>query len=459
MRVPKVPPHRSPSAKQAVARAALEVVLRPTHEGRYLHWDKLVRLKPPAGLDHATWWKALKLRRESFLRPLPAKDTTGRPFQVGAPDPVSELLHLIDRKLSGFQLIDEQLRSASARERYLTRSLMEEAITSSQLEGALTTRDVAKELLRTGRRPRTRSEQMIANNFATMRKIASLKGRKLEPAIILDLHRMLTDGAMDDPTAVARFRRNDERVVVENQYDEVLHQPPNAAQLEQRVAMMCDFANGITPGFFVHPAIRAIVVHFWLAYDHPFVDGNGRCARALFYWCMINGGYWVCEFLSISQLIRRAPVQYGRAFLYTETDENDLTYFVLYHLNLIRSAIDELQSYLAQKRDEVLDAERLLRNVADRAPSGAVSDAALVDGLNERQVLLLHDALKNASATYTLAGHQTTHSVVYETARQDLYGLRDRGFLLARKRGRSYHFYPAPDLAQRVRGAICPKRD
>ena len=115
-------------------------------------------------------------------------------------------------------------------------------------------------------------------------------------------------------------------------YDEIFHDPPPAEQLDERMAAMCDFANGKIPNHFIHPVVRAIILHFWLAYDHPFVDGNGRTARALFYWLMLRNNYWLFEFISISQIIRKAPIKYGRAFLYTETDDNDLTYFILYHL-------------------------------------------------------------------------------------------------------------------------------
>ena len=62
-------------------------------------------------------------------------------------------------------------------------------------------------------------------------------------------------------------------------------------------------------GGFIHPMIRSIILHFWLAYDHPFVDGNGRTARALFYWSMLRHGYWLFEFISISQIILKGPDQ------------------------------------------------------------------------------------------------------------------------------------------------------
>jgi len=235
---------------------------------------------------------------------------------------------------------------------------------------------------------------------------------------------------------MARFRKPYERVVVEDSYNEVLHTPPPAEELPSRMRAMCDFANGKSPAYFLHPVVRAIALHFWLAYDHPFVDGNGRCARALFYWSMLRSGYWLCEFISISQSIRRAQVRYGRAFLYTETDDNDLTYFVLYHLDLIRKAIDELRGYLGRKMAEIRETERLLRDT---------------DDFNHRQLALLSHALRHPDTGYTIASHQASHAVVYETARKDLFDLERAGLVAARKRGKTYYFYAVHDLQERMK--------
>jgi len=145
---------------------------------------------------------------------------------------------------------------------------------------------------------------------------------------------------------------------------EILHTPP-AETLPARVAAMCDFANGGHDGPFIPPAIRAILVHFWLAYDHPFVDGNGRTARALFYWSMLRQGYWLTEFISISRVLNKARAQYARAFLYTETDNNDATYFILHQLRVVRRAIDDVFDYLRRKSKEVRDLESRLERRED----------------------------------------------------------------------------------------------
>ncbi len=405
--------------------------------GKYLHWDKLRHLRPPKGITHEQWWSALKLARMQVSKNLLLmKDVSGHPFAFALPDPIPEMLHRIDQDAAGrIEVAEQNIANPATRDRYIVRSLAEEAITSSQLEGAATTRSVAKEMIRSRRKPRSRDEQMILNNYQTMRRIRELKGKPLTPALLLDLHRTLAHETMDDPSAVGRFRTPDDRVEVATPDNEVLHTPPPAEHLEQRLAALCDFANGATPDYFVHPVIRSIILHFWLAYEHPFVDGNGRCARAMFYWSMLKEGYWLCEFISISQIIRKGPAKYGRAFLYTETDDNDLTYFILYHIEIIRRAIQELHDYIAAKTAQVRQAEQLIR--------ASVS-------LNHRKLALLSHALRHPDAQYTFESHRVSHNVVYQTARSDLLDLVDKGLLAERTVGRRYCFSPVADLEDKL---------
>ena len=147
--------------------------------------------------------------------------------------------------------------------------------------------------------------------------------------------------------------------------------------------------------------VRAILLHFWLAYDHPFEDGNGRTARALFYWCMRARGYWLVEYLSISRILAKAPAKYTRAFLLTETDGEDTTYFIVYQLEVIERAVRELHTYMRRKVKEVRDVERLLKGSSD---------------FNHRQLALLGNAIRTSDASYSFQSHAASHSVTHETA-------------------------------------------
>jgi Fic family protein len=438
---------KAPSIAQLMgnldAKATMDAIRAPADvlpRGRYLHWDKLRHLNPPAALNNEQWWLKIKLARSDELRPLSLTDQEGHPFGYTLPDVVLRYLHQIDQRCSGEVAMDEVVTSERrAGRRFLVNSLMEEAIRSSQLEGATTSRVVAKELLRSGREPQDRSERMIVNNYRALQFMREEMGETLSPKSIFELHRLITEGTLDDPSAAGRLQQPDEqRVAVFDRDDgEPIHIPPPAEQLPNRMRLMCEFANEGDDGErFVPPVVRAILLHFWLAYDHPFEDGNGRTARILFFWLMRVRGYWLTEYLPISRLIRNAPAQYGRAFMETEADSGDTTYFLIHQLGLIAKAIDDLHVYLQRKTAEVKDIERLLHGT---------------NYLNGRQLALLTDAVRDADASYSFDSHATSHRVSHETARSDLRGLVERGLLVQRRKGRRHLFEPAPDLPRRLK--------
>lgn len=413
----------------------LDAGLRINDGGDYLHWDKLRHLEPPEGLTPEQWWLAVKLARGPLLRGLPLTDAAGERFTYWVPDVIFRLLHYVDQRCAGEIAMPEVVTAdEQARQQYMVNSLMEEAIRSSQLEGATTSRQVAKELLRSGRPPRDRSERMILNNYRALQFMRSGTGDRLTPDTVIELQRVLTEGTLDDPGAVGRLQTpQDERVAVIDATDQaVLHRPPPAEQLPDRLRALCEFANESDDSErFIHPVQRAILLHFWLAYDHPFEDGNGRTARALFYWYMRTRGYWLVEYLSISRILREAPARYARSFLLTETDGGDTTYFVLDQLEVIERAVEELHAYLRRKVREVRDVERSLKDSA---------------AFNHRQLALLSDAVRRPDASYTLRSHAASHDVTHETARTDLSELTDHGLLERRRVGRMFVFSPAAGL-------------
>ncbi len=412
----------------------------PAPAGKYRPWDILRHLQPPADFTPEEFWLAVKLARQPLYQRLPLNDSAGSPFKFLVFDLTLKLLHEIDRNASGAIKGSDQVTDPHTRDTYLLKSLMEEAITSSQLEGASTTRDVAKDMIQRGRKPRDRSEQMISNNYAAMQFIRKLRDEPLSPALVLELQRILTENAIDEPGAAGRFRRTDEDILVSDEIGTVLHRPPPARELARRMELMCRFANDTSDSPFVHPVIRSILLHFWLAYDHPFVDGNGRTARALFYWSMARQGYWLCEFISISRIIKKAPSSYARAFLYSETDDNDVTYFVLHQLRVITRAIGELHEYLARKADELRETQLFVRQ-----------SASVRNLLNHRQLALINHGLKNPGFTYTIESHRNSHGVRYDTARTDLLQLADHQLLERGKTGRKFWFMAPKDLRARLR--------
>ncbi len=410
----------------------------PELSGRYFHWDELRHREPPQGLSHEEWWFAIKQARSVIRKNLNLKDQQDDEFGLVLTEELQRKLHKIDRDAAGTIQVGAPITTKETRDKYLIRSLFEEAITSSQLEGASTTTSEAKKMLMSGRKPRDRSEQMIFNNYRAMQFVRENRSKPLSESLLLELHDKVTYNSMDIPDASGRWRKASEDIIVVAARDgTVLHRPPHADLIPDRMRKLIEFANSDQDGSFIHPVIRAVVLHFMLSFEHPFTDGNGRTARALFYWYMIRNEYWLIEFVSISRVIMSAPAKYAKAFLYTETDENDLTYFLHHQLDVIIKSINDLHNYLSIKTKEVQVTEQLLRGPVQRV-------------LNHRQVSLITHALKHPDYLYEIQSHKTSHAVTYQTARTDLLDLEELGLLQKFKRGKAFVFQSPTDISERI---------
>ena len=408
----------------------------------YHPWEWFFRHDPPEGFSRREWWTAVRLNRDQTARSTPLTMTDGTPLTYNLPDPLLRLIDDVSTRARGQVELPEPIANTATRDRYLVRSLIEEAITSSQLEGASTSRVRAKQMLREDRSPRDRSERMILNNYRAMQRITELKDEPLTPALITQIHRIVTEGTLDDPDDAGRLQRPGERrvrIYGTSGDEQVLHVPPAAEDLPERLERLCAFANAADDASqgdpYMPPLIRAITAHFMMGYDHYFVDGNGRTARAVFYWAMLHQGFFLTEFLSVSRLLRHAPAQYARSFLLTESDEGDLTHFLLAQARVVVQAIDDLDAYLERKTGQLRQASRALREW----------------GLNHRQIAVVESFLRDPTGSVTVEAHRMVHGVVPQTARSDLQGLEARGLLASAKQGRRVVWFPVDDLAQRVR--------
>ncbi len=395
--------------------------------GAYLHWDKF-KWKVEKGDNDQTAWAATKLARRSTIKYIP--ELTGKneteQFNYSVPDSLYAKLHYIDKITGGGQVLgDAAFITRHEKDRYLVKSLMmEEAITSSQLEGAATTRKVAKEMLETNRPPRDKSEQMIVNNYLLMKKVFEKKNEDLSVDLLLDLHRIATYQAIDN-NAISGELRTANDISVRNSYNEIAHEPPCFTTLKERLIKLCEFANKNSDGQqsdqFMHPLVKAIILHFMIGYIHPFGDGNGRTARALFYWSMLRSGYWLFEFVSISKLIQEKSSDYDAAFIYTETDELDLTYFLYNQADTVVKAVDALQLHIKNKKQEFYQ----FMSWIERSP--------LAKKLKTAQLDLLKEAVKEPGKVFTSKQVATQFDISENTARSHLNALVDANLLVVAK--------------------------
>ncbi len=418
--------------------ASLLHIIRAWHSpivgGRYLPWERLLRRKAPGGLSPDQWWLAIKLSRNFQFRPLPFQGRNGKPSLLMLPGFAQDALHQIDAGIGGWGLPD----SPDEQEQFIVNARIHEAIASSRLAGASAARAEAAELLRSGRRPRDRAGRMIGGAYRAMQAAGKMKDKRLSLDALIHLNATITNSTrnnLDRPADIGRVHDRRNRGEPDGNGRNL---PPGSPEMTGRMQEMIRFANQEDKDRgFMHPIVRAIVLHFWLACDKPFAEGNRRTARVLFYWCVLRCNYPVFEFVSLSWYLQYAPIRYARSFLHAEVDGNDLTYFLAHQVEVLLRAVKGARQHISGEKKKL---EMIAKMIGPSA------------GLNARQLALLAHGLRNPAARYTVRWHRTTHNVSTGTARSDLLGLAENG-LLERKRsdGKSYAYVAPPDLKQRIR--------
>lgn len=375
----------------------------------YEYWDKVKYKNIPESCTSVQelWTRVKASRITTTVYTWEKYDVT-----FGLTNRMQRMCHEFDMNFGG-SWGNSAVLSHENREQYLISSLMEEAIFSSQMEGAATTRKVAKEMLRKKMVPKDKSQQMIANNYQTIRFIVENKEKPLTPELVFHIHRLMTEKTLENPEDAGRLRRNDDVVVEDGITHEVVHMPPSYEELPMFVEELCHYFNETDAKIFVHPIIRGIIIHFMVAYMHPFVDGNGRTARALFYWYMLKQGYWLMEYMSVSRVIASSKKSYEKAYQYVESDGMDVGYFIIYNLKVLEKAFKQLQAYLKKKQEEKTLANTFLQ----------------LGNINERQAQIIRMYIDNPNEVLTVKDVQTKFMVTATTAKSDITGLMQRGML------------------------------
>ena len=368
----------------------------------YLYWDK-IKYMAPTGVGAEVLWQAVKIRRSMNVIQITFGKYT---FHFTVTGKMQALLHEFDMNFGG-NMGSKSIIPEKDRTQYLISSIMEEAIASSQMEGASTTRKVAKDMLRKQTKPINKSQQMILNNYNTIRYLVDNKDLAFSVDVLKDIHRSIANKTLDNSEYEGKFRTDNSIYVMDNITGEIAHTPPDVAEIEGLLNGVCDFANESTSDPFIHPIIKGIIIHFMLAFIHPFVDGNGRTSRSLVYWYLLKNGYWMTEYLSISRVIYKSKAQYEKAFLYTESDGFDLSYFINYNLVALKKAYEDLKVYLQKKIKEQQDFYTF-RGFSN---------------INERQAQLIRILKEKPTSFFTAKELTTRFNVTPKTARADLQHL------------------------------------
>ncbi len=426
--------------------SSLNAYISSIDSPRYLFWDKAMYKQVPGDYTSQEAWLTAKLLRKIKSVPSPVIDEDGQPYTYSKLSHFERSLHMIDLKIGGKFIVGSN--TSEEKQKFMTRGIIEEAIASSQLEGASTTRKYAKKMIAEKKKPRTTSEKMIYNNYITMSAIEEeFKNKELSVELLLEMHTMLTQDTLDDPADVGRIRNEGDLISVIYQ-EEIAHTAPDRDFVDEHLKRLISYANDDSE--FIHPIIKASILHFWMGYLHPFADGNGRMARSIFYWYLFKNDYWGVAFVPISMILKRAKKQYTYAYIYSEQDNKDLTYFIDFSIRKIILALSEFEEYVKSLEDENKSIDVLIgRNIT----------------LNDRQKQIIYFLIKDVTNFTSELSHRTMNGIARNTARSDIKKLLNENLVVAQKEGRTVKYYASEKLIemaggkvdelQRVDGGLC----
>jgi Fic family protein len=410
--------------------------------GRYLHWTKFRHLDPmPTGLTHEEAWALVRMSRHAVAQPLPFRAKSQAHVVVCLTQPLLAAV----RRVEGHR----DLRAAGLPERPTTHerkdlrsfgldALIDEAYYSAVIEGAVTTRQEARKMIREDIAPRDRSDWMILNNFQAGAHLERWTQEPMTPARLCEIQQILTANTLEDEADAGRIRTDDRVHIADPMTGEVVHVPPPARELPERLRALCDFANRDDPEDPLSPLVQACLLHYQLAYDHPFGDGNGRTARWLFLWRLLRcPQFWWVAMLSVSRVTNHQRQAYYDAFRHAETDGHDATYLVRHQIQALEEEMSRFARFLEERQG--LGAYLRLRL---RLPSP----------LNPRQLALAAWFQGHPRGVVTQQVHASHHDVSQPTARKDLESLVAVG-LMERKEGRPVEYRASRRLREALNSA------
>jgi len=199
------------------------------NEPKYLYWDEAKYKETPKSLTSEEAWFLIRQYRTILSQLTPIRTEKGDRFKWIRLPYVDEFLHKIDVSSGGQIFASMNVLSGSNKQKFISRGILEEAIASSQLEGAHTTRQAAKKMIIEKRVPRNKDEQMILNNYNTIIKIDEVyKNQPLSEELFFELHRILTQKTITKEEQ-GRFRKDSDEIVVRGQIasqEYITHVPP-----------------------------------------------------------------------------------------------------------------------------------------------------------------------------------------------------------------------------------------
>ena len=323
----------------------------------------------------------------------------------------------IIRKLSDIESLGRRLfalisKQSSFATDFLLDSTIEEAITSAIYEGAHTTRAQAQQLIASGNRPKNKDEWMLVNNLNAMKWVHENMQQPLSEPTILSIHKIVTENTMEGDNVNFTGKYRNDKAFIAN------HEGVEHGKIQVCVREMIEQATHNSR--YIHPLVQGILIHYFVGYIHPFFDGNGRTARALFYFNSMKNNLDYVQLLSVSAYLKGHGKRYERTFEKAVEWDLDVTYFIDFCLDSIFSALNTVEEKV----------NYLLKITALRER----------ENLTANQVGLLQRLALHKFRKVSIEDYAQQISMSREIARQELKSLAEKKFLEEEVQGKKFMY-------------------
>ena len=278
---------------------------------KYIVDFKKLKYKYPDDFD-----EFVEILKSSYYEELPIKDFKG-----------NSIVYL--NSCTGVNLDAVKLLYTSQNSAYGTKALEEEIVATSAIESIDFNRDSVRNIMK-GLAPKDEEENRIFGLKQGFEFI-SHKENKITEENIYKLYMMAIGNYLDDESKPKQgnFYRHDTVYVMS---ERVEHSGIDHKKLPEYMKSFIEFANESDN---INDLLKATMLHFYIAYLHPYFDGNGRMARLIQMWFLIQKGYESTLFVPFSSYVEKSRRKYYDA--YTLVEENyklsgviDITPFLIY---------------------------------------------------------------------------------------------------------------------------------
>ena len=335
-------------------------------------------------------------------------NTLNKKFWYFPSDCIVKKIHKIENL--GNSLFDKIENQKTFKQEFIADSAVEEAVTSAIYEGANSTRDQSKTLIASGKKPKNKDEWMLVNNYRAMDWIKKSFQTPCSNEVILKIHNIIVHNTLQgrDTSFEGRFRNN--KIFIGD------HEGVSYKKIKPVIEETIQLINNHPR--FLHGLIKSILFHYFVAYIHPFFDGNGRTARTLSYFIGMQNNLKFLELLSISADLKKHGNRYETSFDLVKKYDLDLTYFIDFCLDALLNAVKQVE-----KKVEFLIKIFSLKDQMN---------------INFNQVCMLQKMALNKYKKISIEDYARSINKSREIARQELKNLTVKLLLREERQGKKY---------------------